>query len=619
MAEQRLFDLGRFWKKRSLRMPALWELREFGPSPGDLDGFPLAEPFGIAKLEQLRTQSCVFLLGRPGAGKTAECRRHFQPENFPGEKLVKFEIRELDSGRAAAIFEHPEWRAARESDQPVRLVVDGVDEALFREPNFFEALKRRAAFEKAHKEFSLVLICRLAEWDESAAGEIAALWHCKAANCAYELLPLSEAAAVSLAAAHGVNDGGAFLLACCRRKMSSYACWPRTLIWLAREFATGGDISSSLTELHEKRFQRYFEDDSDEALPRDMRIRLTPERAVIWKDAVEVIAAVGLATGTQRFRHDGKPSDIDAGELSVRDLAAALECLPANLNVGALAGNAIAFAEALRFGVFENVGGGRAFQEQSDMEFLAARRLRRLPVEQLIEFFGRWRDEKWRIVPQLATTAATLAGFDDESCRDFRRHLLCDDPLVLLRTDFARVPDSERDEIVEALLEDTSRKGAKDRAESQAQLATLKHPRLANQLRGWLHNRTASPDARGLALRIGIETGCTELAEDIWNLIMAGEEYRLPWLASAVEVLCSSWPKERFLQLARHEAPSDPAWSIAGHALRALFNPRCPPRSRQPSARSFRSLNQTLQESTRLTIGFFIGRRNTCALMSRWR
>ena len=214
------------------------------------------------------------------------------------------------------------------------------------------------------------------------------------------------------------------------------------------------------------------------------------------------------------------------------------------------------------------------------MEFLAARRLRRLPVEQLVEFFGRWRDGKWRIVPQLATTAATLAGFDEQPCRAFRRHLLCHDPLVLLRTDFARVPDSERAEVVKALLEDTNREGAEDRAESQAQLATLRHPQLADQLRGWLHNRTASRDARDLALRIGIETDCTELAEDIWDLVMAGEEYRLAWLARAVEVLCFSWPKERFLRLARHEAPSDPAWSIAGHALRALFSPRCPPEKR---------------------------------------
>ena len=263
----------------------------------------------------------------------------FSRRTFPAKSWLS--SKSVNSIRAARlqIFEHPDWRAARESGQPVRLVLDAVDEALFREPNFFEALKRRAASEKALKEFSLVLTCRLAEWDEVAAAEIAALWQCNLADCAFELLPLSEAAAVTLAAQHGVHDGHAFLLACRRRKMTSYACWPRTLIWLAREFVTGGDISSSLTELHEKRCQRHFEDDSDEALPRDMRVQLTPDRAAAWKDAVELIAAAGLAIGTQRFRDDGKASDITAGELNVRDLSARLAQLPSNLEVGALAGN----------------------------------------------------------------------------------------------------------------------------------------------------------------------------------------------------------------------------------------------------------------------------------------
>lgn len=576
MSADQLLDLSRFWKNCSLGMPAFWESSDFSPSPDDLDSFLLTEPLTIERLEKLRTRSCLFLLGRPGAGKTTEFRRHFRPENFPGERLVRFEIRELDSSRMAAIFESPDWHAARNSGRPVRLVLDAVDEALFREPNFFEVLKRRAASEMAIKEFSLVLTCRLAEWDESAAGEIAALWHCKVADCAFELLPLSEAAASILAVEHGVKDGRALLLACQQRQMTGYACWPRTLIWLAREFATGGDISSSLTDLHERRCKRHFEDNVGEALPRHMRTQLMPGRVPIWKDAVELIAAAGLATGIQRFRYDGKASAIAAGELNVRDLAVALERLPANLEIGAFARDSIAFEEALRFGLFQSVGGVHVFQEQSDMEFLAALRLRRLPVEQLIEFFGRWRDGKWRIVPQLATAAAALAGFDEEPCRAFRRHLLCHDPLVLLRTDFARVPDSERAEVVTALLKDTDREGAEDRAESQAQLATLKHSHLADQLKGWLHNHTASRDARDLALRIGIETNCTELAEDIWDLVMAGEEYRLAWLARAVGLLCFSWPKERFLRLARHEAPSDPAWSVAGYALRALFSPSCP-------------------------------------------
>jgi hypothetical protein len=139
------------------------------------------------------------LLGRSGAGKTAEFRSYFIQENFPGEALVKFEVRELDSSRAARIFEHLNWRVARGSGRPVRLVIDGIDEALFRGPNFFEAFKSRAASEMALGKFSLVLTCRLAEWNEAAAAEIAALWQCNLADCAFELLPLSAVSAMSLA------------------------------------------------------------------------------------------------------------------------------------------------------------------------------------------------------------------------------------------------------------------------------------------------------------------------------------------------------------------------------------------------------------------------------------
>lgn len=574
--QRKLLDLHRSWKRRAAHTPAVLELSDFGPSPDDLNRFPFVGTADIAELDKLRGNRCLFLLGRPGAGKTAEFQYHFQPENFPGETLVRFEVRELDSSRAAGIFEDPDWRAARESNRPVRLVLDGVDEALFREPNFFDIFKRRAASERALGEFSLVLTCRLAEWDDAAAAEIATLWQSNLADCAFELLPLSAISAMKLAVEHGVQNREAFLQACGRHKMTTYACWPRTLIWLAREFASAGNISSSLTELHQSRCQRLFEDDADEAVPRDIRVHLSPDRAVLWNDAIELIATVGLATGTQRFRYDGKASDICEGELNVREISAALARLPPQLQAGPLAGNPMAFTEALRIGVFENVRGARVFQEQSDMEFLAAHRLRRLPVEQLIEFFGRWQGDKWRVVPQFATTAATLAGFNEEPCRAFRRHLLFHDPLVLLRTDFARVSYSEREEIVEALIEDTDREGAEERAESQAQFATLRHPNLAKQLGQWLWRRTASRAARSLALHIGIEAECFELAEDVWELATAGERFPLSLLPYAVEVLCYSWPKERFLRLARHEAPCDPTWSIAGNALRALFSHRCP-------------------------------------------
>lgn len=562
MDKPQLIDLRRRWHPRG----AQWGAETFLPSSDHDD---ILFSVGLSSLPDLLGKPCLFLLGRPGAGKTSEFLMHLKTR--PGESIVTVEARDMDGAGAASIFTGAEWREALDASQPIRLVFDSVDEALIGRPTFLVGLKKELAHAKSSAEkralsLSLVLTSRL-DWRNDTDGQIAELWGLSPEDCTYEIAPLSVESALELARATGVQNPKDFGTEWSRAGMDEYACWPRTLIWLAREFNTGGRISSSLTELQERRCSRQFE---DPGRTKRLRDNITPEDVTLWSAAAELLAVAAMATGCPKFVI-GRPAG--EHEIDVASLATAIGRHPLATNPTL---NLEAFQNAMECGdLFASAGQNAwVFQEQSDAEFLAAQRLARLPAEQLAGFFGDESREGWRVVPQLATTAAMAAVRNG----DFRDWVLEHDPLVLMRSDFAEVSSAEKTRALNALLTLIAEGNAPAADEEPAHLQTLAFDGLGNELRPWLTDASRSKEARDMALRIAAECAGEQLArdlgKDIWELAAAPDADALSWLAHAVARIGVWWPKERLLAFVNGERLPGRHWGVRGAALIALFDKR---------------------------------------------
>jgi hypothetical protein len=558
-------ELHRRWYRYAEPPTAYWGVYHFAPSP-EKDDVHLA--LSLHPLTELLKKPCLFLLGYGGAGKTAEFNAHLTPNLLSDESLIAREARYLDGAGADAIFNGTDWCAALDAGKPIRIAFDSVDEALLGRGTFLDGLRHHLALAKAAAEarglaMQIVLTSRL-DWDEKLASEIAGIWGLPAGDCTYQLAPLSFQAALDLAATRKVADPRAFLTECARGDMERFACWPRTLIWLAEEFAqNNGVISSTLTRLQEARCARQFE---DAARTGRLIEKLTPERTARWNEAAEWLACASIATGAQRFVHGRSAGE---RELDVAAFATALAKLPH----GALPLNQEAFVDAMKFGdLFAHPGDVWIFQEQSDAEFLAARRLARLPAEQLAGFFGSETKHGWQVFPQLRTVAAMTAIASD----GFRDWLLAHHPLVLIRADAADLPHSEKERIVAALLDLIESGRAPEAHDEESHLQTLRHRNLAAQLRPWLHDARRSIEAREMAIRIvaacADEELRNELSEDIWELASGPEADKLHWISLAVSATGAAWKKERLMRIARGELPSGRYWSLRGAVLFALFD-----------------------------------------------
>jgi len=557
---EKLLDLKRLWRPASV--------------PGSSDRiafmgalFPQEEKlhpqvWGLYHLRDLARHDCLVLLGRPGAGKTSEVE-HIKCADAPGfadERVVSFACRELGSNLREAIFRSHSWDCACQQEKPIRLVLDGLDEGLLRDGGYFDQLRALIADELKAQRFRLLLTCRPAEWDEAVGRAIIELWGRADDLPVYVLEPLSPEGRQTLAAENGVTDFASFFNIVAEKNFEEFAVWPRTLEWLAQEFAHGGLEARSYTDLCRRRVARAFEDPNR---------RLVANRVVDAHEmeyAIMLLAAALVFCGKKGVAIDQPNADCiylndffaDVGPLQIPDA-------PALTRDG--------FVAAVRNSdLLEGHDGYHRFHNQTDAEFLASAMLGDLKAQQLAELMGRWEEhDRWYVHPPLATTAANLAVRNPQ----FFEFLLRHDPRVLLRADFASLDEEKRRRSVDAILHEVEEIGASGSHVEHAHLHTLQHPGLAEQLRQWLFNPRWEPETRRLAFDIVMSCGCEELAEDFWRLIWdKSDTTLLSLLPLAVMRFGEKWSDERLLQLARGEAPGDEDDRLAGAALDVLVPKR---------------------------------------------
>jgi len=527
----------------------------------DRDDLDSLAHFGFYPIGSLARHDCLFLLGRPGAGKSAEIERIERGEvaAFRDEWIALIRCKEAGLDLHPEITRDPKWLAGLQQPKPVRLVLDGLDEGFLREPAYFARLKRTLeVIRSEHPKLRLMLTCRPAEWDAEFGESVRELWRADGKHAVFALEPLSEKNRNALAAHWGVEDTNEFFRWVRRNRFDEFAAWPRSLEWLADEFRIGRGENLTYTQLCQLRVARSFGEDK----------RLTDARlgarAEAWSHAIMLIAATLVFCGKKGIALDRSEPEC----LSLDDLFHTADRLE-------IPGSPPLTREDIREAVrtshlLEARGDYHRFENQSDLEFLAGAMLASFGVEQLGDLLGSPdHDGRWRVFPQLATTAANLAAQSPH----FFDYLLAHDPRVLMRVDFASKSDDAKRAAVDAMLAATAKTGATGEHNQHAHFSTLRHAGITAQLRPWIFDAKKPPIVRELAFDIARECCCGDLWLEFERTAAAGDEFAARWLPLVVRFFGANWPEERLRAWAGSTDDE-----LAGAALDALLDLGLKPR-----------------------------------------
>lgn len=537
---------------------------------GDHPDAGVMKRMGFFHTGTLAKHHCLFLLGRPGAGKSAEVRliEHGDLPGFADENVVRFECKEFGPDVCADVTASPEWREAIPQAKPMRLVLDGLDEGFLREANYFDRLPRVLRnLRGLVPGLRLLLTCRPAEWSSSFAGEIHAMWGGIGNPAVFSLESLSNSQQAALIRNRGLKKTDGFFAWIRRNDFKEFAAWPRSLEWLVDEFQNGGAERLTYTELCRRRVRREFGE--------DRRIADAGQAASVlaWEHAILLLAGTLVFCGRQGIALEGpQPECLSLDEMF---RAASTLNLPGK---PALTREIVRDAVRKASHLMEAHDGFHRFQNQSDLEFLASTMLGSFECDQLTELFGCPEPGGgWRVFPQLATTAANLAA----QSQAFFGFLLENDPRTLLRADFGGLSNEQRSAAVDAILAATAAAQATAEHDLHAHLSTLKHPKIAAQLHPWLFDKARPRVVRDLAFDIARECCDDAFWEEFWRMFSnGGDEFLEGRLPIVLWRFGKDWPEGRLKKLAASSKDS-----VAGAAMEALLDRGWKPRQLAPFLR----------------------------------
>ena len=513
--------------------------------------------YGLYHLGLLAKHECLVLLGRPGAGKTSEVERiaSGQVEGFADEYCVSVSCREINADVDHEIDRIPEWRGSSQQTKPVRLILDALDEGYLRDARYFTALKLGLKnLRSQHTNLRLLLVCRPAEWDEAFGKAVHDLWRGEEEPKAYVLEPLTTENQSILVQSWGIDDPSKLLRWVRLNNFEEFAAWPRSLKWLADQFAIGDAERITYTELCRRRAMRSFSDE-------DKRIEEAGRgnRVETWTHALMLTAATVVICGRKGVSLEGTDQGcLTLDEMFQRNIPLSMPERPSLIRVDV--------REAVRTSdLMETHGGYHRFQNQSDLEFLAAAMLVSLELEQLSELFGCADDGgSWRVFPQLATIAANLATQSQE----FFAWLLEHDPRVLMRVDFASKSTEDKITAINAIFAATAAANATAVHDEQAHFATLRNPQIEEQITPWLYDQSCPLSVRQLAFDIAFACCGPAFWLAFDQTVSTGQDgFLASRLPSVVSYFGRYWPEDRLKTLA-----TVPDNRLAGAAMRALLD-----------------------------------------------
>lgn len=566
LANQRL-PLTRFWlpfvgRKENHGIPTIRLYNGVLPDPEDEYG-KLSNP-GITTLPNIQQKRCFALLGQPGLGKTIaieqwldELRKCAQPQDtviyLTGRGLAAPEEVRHDT------IESTDWKRARAANGEITLVLDGLDEALQRLPLLITTLYK-ALKEQPPDRTRVVLVSRVADWRDSRAEQLFALWPEPDRGNAFELCPLRWRDVKFAAEKSGV-DAAEFETGILERNVAWMAARPKLLLMLLEEFREHNRLPDSRRKLFERAAIRMCEEhdaERHEVLERSQRPVFPAKRTI---PVVQRIAAVLLLSGKSYILcdPDEQPGPSD---LPLTDLLGGNEPVEGGL---VEVDKALTLA-ALDTAHFVACGPARlGFDHQQMAEFAAAQYLRRCTGRQLRNLLMQRIDDIDYLSPQFRELSAWIAVEHPEFRNDVARR----EPRLLLEADSVELDDAMRAAAVSGLLEQLDAGEVSDMYLSASLSSTLQYRGLAKQLREYIRNHSHNIISRRTAISIARVARCTNLKEELWRLVSLSTQEQISVLHGAVAAVADMGTRKdvpTFLHLLRSTADEE----IKGVALRFL-------------------------------------------------
>lgn len=546
------YDWKRYWHK-------------FGDSPHIFSGFLYVSEYSkdVFSLDAVSDTPCLILLGEPGMGKSKEIERicevqivdennyklYFPLSSYGDENRLVKEIFQSEKIN--------QWKANKKN---LYLYLDGLDEALLSIIPL--ALLLADEIGKLPKErLFLRIACRTAEWSNLSVLEnkLREIW--KEDKCKILQIALLQSKDVEIAAQTENLDSEKFLAEIYSRSATFLASKPVTLQLLLNLFRKTSSFPTTQTELYEKGCLIYCEENNERRKAAKRIGRLTPEQR--FKIASR-IAALMIFGNKSSIWIGGTTGEEESSDILVSELSEYSERRRDNSEFKVSQDD---IKEVIfDTGLFTGNGHNRLkFSHQTFAEFLASWYLeyKKLPDELVIEIIG----EKY-LYPQLYETSAWIAN----QRPTIFQHLMKVAPAILLRSDILLADESSRVKLVGILLDlfDKEESAGIDRNYYRK----LKHPKIAEQIKPYIVDKTKGWLVRSEALDIVQVCEVKELQNDLVNIVLDKEDdlnirvhaaYAVAWVGD-------SETKAKLKPLVFGKEEDDPRFRLKGVALNMLWN-----------------------------------------------
>lgn len=518
---------------------------------------------------ELHAKNCLVLLGEPGIGKSvaveqelAACRATFTPS----QEIISINLGEYGDETRLIEDTFKSTAAAKwaTGSHVLHLFLDSLDECGLQIPHVAKVLRNGLGRLMPHlPRLRLRIACRTADWPASLTEALDELWN--QSQAVYELLPLRRTD-IALAATQKGCDGNQFIEELIRIGVQSLAIKPVTLEFLIAAYKSDGGFPSRQGDLYNRGCHLFCEESNqDRRDARQFGLLSAQRRFVV---AQRIAAALILGNKSSITLAHIAP-DKSPTSLAVTDLIGGTEVLGTKyFEVGTPE-----IEDVLRTGLFSGRGEGRVgFAHHTYAEFLAARYLEnRIPrLVDRMNLLRNGADDLGKIVPQLAETAAWLAGMDKNAFDEVMR---CD-PQVLVRSDVAKADESDRQLLVKRLLElfalDEIREA---RWDEQLDYRKLNHPQLSDQLGTVVRDRSQGQSARSFAITVARVCARRDLQSLLGDLALdETEDYAVRVAAAyALVAIGDETSHLRLKPLALKKSRGDKDLAIKALVLRTLW------------------------------------------------
>lgn len=468
----------------------------------------------VLPFEKLVEEPCLILLGEPGIGKSTEMQNAINTTKtsveLTNEQIFYLNLDQYsdETRLIKELFETSPLSKSKTDGTKFFIFLDSLDECKLRIDTVSEILSAKFK-DYYHDKLYLRIACRTAEWSRYLESNLEKIWNERTVKI-YELAPLRR---YDVETALKTKDIPLqpFFDKIYERDIQPLAMKPVTLNFLLTIFCKTHDFPDTRKELYENGITLLI----DEQNPKRKESKHKSNFTVIQKLlTAERIAALMIYCNKSTILINSSIAETKQNDLSWEEIIGGKEIS----NSEEIAIDIALINDVIATGLFTLRDKDRmGWAHQTYAEFLAARFLCRnnLQSDQIFSLILNSFNDEYKIIPQLNETVGWLVTF----VPSLFGKLMDIDPEVLLKSDVTLHDDVDKERLVDNLLTLFHEQKLYDLNYSfKEYYHKLKHPRLPDQLRLFINDKSKNRFVREEAIYIAEACKLLELQDDLVKL-----------------------------------------------------------------------------------------------------